>query len=427
MLRRIASEILSKYAKKDDIVLDPFCGSGTVMMKCREKGIASIGVDINPLATLISTVKVDSNISIGELERKTRELRQRIKKTKTNLLIIDFDGVNYWFEPSAKRNLRRILTCITRIRDPQLRNFYLVTFSSIIRNASNADPHIPPPVYSKRMKKVVKHRKLRVLNLWDARVARNTSLLKDLQGSYASDSYSGAVTGDASNLPIPDKSIDVVITSPPYLDAQKYIRTFKLEIQWLSLLDKAGLDVTERETIGTERVPSSYKIDKEDRSVRAYYKAIVANDPSGWRARVFAKYVAEMREALREVSRTLRPGGTFGLVIGDNEVAGVRVPMHQIMSKLLSNLGFELLEARIDTIKYRGFMLRRNRTAGIIDAEWILVFRKGGNLKASVVRGGNSSESANVDTFGRIKYQTRIDLLPNITASPRVVHPEATG
>lgn len=393
MLARIVREILHDYVKKDDIVLDQFCGSGTVMTKCKARGIRSVGSDINRLPVLLSTVKIaDYDFTLLELE--ARALIERIKKRKRVGQMPEFRDRGFWFNPGVQRDLSRILVEIDKVSDSTARNFFKVCLSSIIRQVSNADPHIPPPVYSKKMREI-KYRRPNTKKAFEQKVWKNIKILKKLPRAMPVP-LTGALIADARSLPFPDSSFGAIITSPPYIDAQKYVRTLKLETFWLRLMSSDQVDILTRKIIGSDQVGRKdlTPIDKglADYQIRRISRA----EPSGWRARVVHEFLTQMQLAFCEANRVLKQGGTLALVVGDNNVAGVKVPIHKILSEFAASRGMTLLEKRRDSIKYRGFMLKRHRTAGIIRSEWILVFRKGIEVPQSVLLAESCAGSPSV-------------------------------
>jgi hypothetical protein len=94
------------------------------------------------------------------------------------------------------------------------------------------------------------------------------------------------------------------------------------------------------------------------------------------RAAIVATYLAEMKLALAEAVRTLRPGGHFVLVIGDNQVCGREFASSLYLTQILNDLGLETRLRLVDEIRSRGLITKRNKTAGMISKEWIILLHK---------------------------------------------------
>jgi DNA modification methylase len=182
------------------------------------------------------------------------------------------------------------------------------------------------------------------------------------------------------SAPIPNNSIGLVITSPPYINAQKYVRTTKFEIFWLGMADEHELTHLSKSTIGTEAVYcQQYKdltltgVASADRVIEKIYKI------DRQKAFIVAKYFLDMETVFREVHRVLRPGGRFVVVIGDNSVRGVKVENHRILRDIACQDGlFREETVLVDEIRSRGMITKRHETGGLLLDEWVIVLRKEG-------------------------------------------------
>jgi len=175
---------------------------------------------------------------------------------------------------------------------------------------------------------------------------------------------------------LPSGCIDLIFTSPPYITAQKYIRTSRLELLWLGYSEKE-IGALEKMSIGTENVGKNSKIstlgiDSID-SIIDY-----AVTRSFKRALTVFEYFNGMLESLKEMHRLLRDDGYAILVVGNNKVLGKRVDTYRLLADAAVTVGF--LEEVIlkDTIRSRSMMTKRNGTGGIIKDEYVIVLKKVG-------------------------------------------------
>ena len=145
---------IKQFSDKGSIVLDPFCGSGTTLVEAMLEGRKGIGVDVNPLATFITTVKT-TPIPRVELDRGLTEILwtwRASPEPETDAPIPYVVNMDHWFRPEVKAQLMSLKASIMRLQESDTKNFFLAVFSAFIRSVSNADPHHVFPGYSKRMK-----------------------------------------------------------------------------------------------------------------------------------------------------------------------------------------------------------------------------------------------------------------------------------
>jgi len=360
-----------------DTVLDLFCGSGTVLVEAMLAGRNCIGADINPLCRLIAKVKttrLDKDELQFGIQKLFTTLREEVKMRAPN-----FPNIDYWFTKCSQLSLTKIKWAIDMGDfSGDIRNFFYVCLSSIIRKSSKADPRISPPVFSKCMrKKVNEGRRVYPIKYFKQEVMKNSKRISKFSSLCFENCESQILSNDARRLSLKNESVDFVITSPPYMSAQKYFRSTRLELFWLGLVDEEELLKLDSRLIGTERIRSSeYSqvrrtcISEADELIEKIYKI------DRLRASIVARYFTDLRLVFKEIFRCLKNGKYFVLVIGNNEVRGFKIPSHIIVSKLGEETGFRQELALVDEIKSRGLMTKRNKTAGFINSEWILAFKK---------------------------------------------------
>jgi DNA modification methylase len=394
----LSNSILSKPG---DTVLDPFCGSGTVLLETLLARRRAIGADINPLARLISKVKT-SPPDPGKLARSITRLRNAVK-TVREADLPDVVNLEYWFYPHVIKKLLGILASINEIADYEIRSFFLVCLSSCVRRVSLADPRLAVPVRLKvgqypkghwLSEKTDQHlRKLKRIDvdgIFFSTVEENSRRLMILSKTLPADQREVNLAIDSRDLRIttngssnglghtlPSNSVDCVITSPPYVGSQKYTRATSLSLGWLGLCPSSDLRKLEGLSLGREHYPKASYENRLETGIKAAEIALDrVNRINPLRAHIAASYLVEIRDAFREISRVLRRHGHFILVTANNQLCGMEFKVHEYVQILAEELGFTLKLRLVDEIRSRGLMTKRNKTASLITREWILLFQK---------------------------------------------------
>jgi len=377
---QIPRYFIKNYTDKEEVVLDPFCGCGTTLVEAKLLGRESFGIDINPLAQLLTRVKT-TPLEKGELEKETNLLLQRIKEYHGEPWNVDFPNKDYWFEKSAQQELGVIKACIDEVPKKEIREFFLVCFASIVRKCSNADPKISKPVFTKRMREL-KDRKIEPKKYFEEKVKEYCNQMVAFStylNCYAEKSAKAEVIGkDARDIELGDESVDLIVTSPPFVNAQEYFRTTKFEISWTGLAKAEEIRDLKRQLIGVERVSNHDYMELHltgNPRLDDIIKKIYMVDKQ--RAYILYQYFVEMARAFKEFYRVLANNGCFVITIGDNIVRKIPVPTHELIIDIAENhAGFKCERVGYDVIKAHALMTKRNVTGGVMSVEWAMVMRK---------------------------------------------------
>jgi hypothetical protein len=397
----------------EGIVLDPFCGSGTVLLESIVHPLYkrdALGIEINPMGRLIAKVKTTA-IDSDELTQATNDLLRKAEQLQNiETSAPKFRNIDFWFSTKAKKRLAKLRSLIDEQKNDDIKDFFYVCFSSIVRKVSNADPFIPPPVkltiqkYENSAKKLghlerflKQVERAEVLSLFENKVKVNSKRLESLskvEGIRKGKVKAQVIWDDArcmkmskmdnkAKFPrenvklLPSKSIDLVLTSPPYLTAQKYLRTQKLELFWLNLLSEEEFRCMDRDIIGSEHVSLKNVDLDENLGVQAIDSLIKwASTVSLKRAANLFKYFFDMKQALSEMYRVLRSDGYAIIVVGNNRVLGKYVETYKLLTDLAISVGFRPDLILKDKIRGRGMITKRHNSGGLIKEEFVLILSK---------------------------------------------------
>jgi hypothetical protein len=388
----LANEQLSP---RTGVVLDPFSGSGTVGLEAILSGRDAVLVDVNPLARLIAQVKTTP---VSEL-RMARALDRAVKRFGSYKSANKPDVVNrdHWYYPHVQDKLARLKRAIDEEPSAELQRFLLICFSVTCQRVSLADPRVSVPVrltadrytdgsasHSQITRRLNSLKRVNVLDVFieiaKANIGRVSSL-SQLNGALGNAHIAGTdakqLTGIERNGKLADGSVDLIITSPPYGGAQKYVRSSSLSLGWLGLASSTQLRPLEVQTIGREHYHKGEYSTYQPTGIAAADSVLSSiHEEYPLRAHIAANYLREMRLACGEIARVLKPGGHAVVVIGNNQVCGRPFLASQYLATIFQSLGLTLTFEGIDTIRSRGLMTKRNKTASIITCESILLLTK---------------------------------------------------
>jgi DNA modification methylase len=349
-------------------VLDPMMGSGTTPVVARSLGHSAIGFDMDPLAVLISrawsdTFDQESVLAKGRsvlVKAKSLKIKQSAAYPPAATKEVK-KFVRYWFDPVSRKQLAALARSISRIHDRTTRNLLWCAFSRLIV-VKKSGVSLAMDVAHSRPHRVYSTAPLRPFDGF------LSSLRKALSAAPFgnSEAVGPAVRlkkGDARKLPLSSRSIDLVITSPPYLNAIDYLRGHRLSLVWMRHDLKVLRDVRAT-SIGAERVDLGAGDLDVDEAITA-----AVEDPDELSDRdhgMLTTYFHSMKLVIKEIERVLKPKGRAILVIGDSTLRGTFVSNSLAITRLARNYGLRKVRSRIRPLPHNRRYLPppQNRSSG---------------------------------------------------------------
>lgn len=384
-----------KFCPKGGMVLDPFCGAGTVLLEALLSEKNAIGADANPIARLISEAKTQY-IPTDVLKKDLAKIICKAKIVKEDKGP-DFPNKDFWFSKHVQMQLTHLLYAIQKVKDHRRKIFFMVCFSNIIKKVSYADPNIYVPVrinpdrftdkpdlYQKLRIKIDSLREVDVYKKFRQVCMENILRMESLSVLYDSKCTAEIISKDARKLTskisgktlLKDESVDLVLTSPPYAGAQKYIRSSRLSLNWFGMGNPDSIRNLEKNNIGREDFSQKDCFTSETGISEADELICKIEQKDKKRACIVSTYLNEMKEALKESARVLKKGGYMVLVVGPNKVCGYDFDTPKFLRLIAEGYGMRTELLLVDSIKKYGMLTMRNKTAGIIMVEHVIVMRK---------------------------------------------------
>lgn len=379
MIPQVANRIIREWSNEQDTVLDPFCGSGSVLVEALLNSRNAVGVDINPLAYLISKVKT-TQLTPELLLRETGPLMEEIgyriealRKGEASVKTFVFRNIFHWFKKDVVDELTVIKETISNAEksNKDIYDFLKVCFSMTLRKASNIAFDDNP--YFIRVKKgePLKKHSPDVRSIFEKQLSGSITRMGEFISLHPDGLQCSVHNADARVLPIEDGSIDLIVTSPPYGEeshTMAYTRFAKLTLQWLGFTP-SDVRRIEGQSLGGKAVyqrPLTENIDEMLKTVEVLDKR---------RSKEVFSFIWDYHKCLKEMYRVLAPNKCVGIVIGDRTAKGVKVSNEVITKELGKQVGFEEVTTYEREIPKK-VLPRRDYKVELINREYIIIMKK---------------------------------------------------
>lgn len=308
---QLVNRYLNLYCKSGFKIIDPFCGSGTSLLEAALNGMDSVGIDLNPIAYIISKaktsqfneqeIKLIKNFIIEIQSLIDRNHFFDINSNNNEVIIPDFPNRAHWFQLNVSYELAYLKNKIESINNDNVRNLFYCAFSKIIVKVSNQDSEVR---YTARKKN---HPDGVVYNSFIETLSNYLEVL--LSEEHLVVANSEVFNGDAFTIlqSFEDNHFDFVITSPPYINTFDYYLYHKQRMFWL------GFD---HRPVRQKEIGNHHRID-----TKKFEDAKL-------------EYIESMTQIMNELSRVSKKNSYFVMIIGDGIVDGKTIDMSEVISDI---------------------------------------------------------------------------------------------
>ena len=364
-----------------ETVLDPFCGTGTTLVECKKLGIASVGIESNPMAYFASSVKVDWSVDPDALIEFSDEVADAVLSRVDWQTVADAGGWEFDEDGVVRKSLgiqgaklilknsisplplHKTLVLLEEIEqhgDPYLQRYGRIALAkALVSEIGNLK--FGPEVGIGKIRYDAP-----VVDVWLGvmrAMVDDLRLVKELPYSSASVHQADARECD---LVLDPKSINAVITSPPYPNEKDYTRTTRLESVILGLITDRNQLRSSKQDLIRSNTRGVYKADSDDKQVEQNetiqriadaieQRRIELRKTSGFERlypRVTKLYFGGMSRHLASLRPALRPGAKLAYVVGDQaSYLRVLIRTGEILASLARSLGYRVLD--IDLFRTR--------------------------------------------------------------------------
>ena len=358
-------------------VLDPFCGTGTTLVECKRLGIASVGIEPNPMAAFASRTKVSWEVDADGLINHANAVAQlalaklrsdgiedvgslplfRINSVPpANLKNLPADVLKLLLTNSiSPLPLHKTLVLLETLEEQYDARFSdherLALARSLVAEISNL--HFGPEVGVGPLKPDAP-----VIEPWLKGVRSIANDLRILRENAAIPSIVHKADARDLALILEPASIDAVITSPPYPNEKDYTRTTRLESVLLGFIKTKDDLRSLKQTMVRSNTRGVYKSDTDDRLMQDHKeiqniaetierRRIELGKTSGFEklyARVTKLYFGGMKRHLLDLRPALRPGAQLAYVVGDQaSYLRVMIRTGQLLADIAESIGYEVV------------------------------------------------------------------------------------
>jgi len=385
--------VLAAYLghRKSALVLDPFAGVGTTLIQSAIRGHNVVGFEINPYAALaaeaklkalrVNTKTLDSAIEAMRLDARS----WRNSRVATAVPPQAFQSRIPFYSDKVNKQVLHALAFTSKIRDVRLRVLFQIAFGSVMVSFSN---YTYEPSLSTRVgagKPLIEDADVAATLLQKLRHMRadiewlRSEAIKTRPGNgkvYSEDFFTG-------NTRVKSGSVDLMLTSPPYLNNYHYARNTRPQLYWLGLisspeeqrpLEERNFGTFWQIARGKDDVPLAFQHGGLQRILARLRKINPEKGQyggGGW-ANYAASYFNDCDRFLKVLKRVLAPAGTGVIVVGNSILQGVNVPVQDLIADIAKMYGLAV----------EGIYRLRNK-------------RVGNSITASSVRTGTSKATLN--------------------------------
>lgn len=300
-------------------VLDPMMGSGTIPVTAALQGYKAIGFDSDPLAVIIARTNgrpLNERAVTAAADRIVERARASAHRRFVHADSETQEFIDRWFDAEAQRRLAALADAIRDAPDDHT-DVLWCAFSRLIitkdagasraRDVSHSRPHI-----------VRERASFNPIDRFTVAIEAVLRRHHQVSERRPPGDRLRLGRGDARHLSLPDASVDVVLTSPPYLQAIDYLRGHRMSLVWMGY-KVADLRILRGESIGSER----------GARVEDYHTAVIAQAATGELTsrgqRILARYIDDLAQVMTETARVLKHSGYATLIVADATLSGTSV------------------------------------------------------------------------------------------------------
>ncbi len=364
--KEFIEDILQELTFTPQCAMEPFCGSGTTPIELQNHNIRCYSFEVSPFMHLLAKVKLERSYDEATLVKyrnKVADLLANplpdIRKKETipfGDTVIHKDGVKKWnFHGNSLDGILDIRYAIkTVVDDNRYKNLLTIALASIIMQASNMFRNGKCLSYKKGWEnRIISRSEIHklFLNQLDTVISEDIKILSSQNATVcnADICYFGDVRKSIEN--VDDNTLDLIITSPPYLNSRDYTDIYMLELKVLQLVNShEDLQKLRKSTLRSHVQVKYAEVKPIDNCrLRRCLSDMRRSDTKSWNSDILnmiCGYFEDMQQLFSAFSRKMRKGGVIYFNVANSAYFGVEVPVDMVISDIAEDCGLKVREIR---------------------------------------------------------------------------------
>lgn len=353
--------IINEVNKENLVCLEPFSGSGTTALELQHNNIPCYSFEINPLMYIIAKVKLENDYDLNEIERWHDFIQKKRVVVNVDLKTVfstlyEGDNKKKWnYDKSVGFAVQKLKMSISLIKEEKYKNLFFVILAAILLDVSNLYRNGKCLSYKKNWEEI-NLSEADVFKKFDDKISKEIKV--DIQSIKKTIQKNGNILFNEDSRvgiekEIENNSIDLVITSPPYLNSRDYTDTYMLELKTLGLTNTyeevrnlrektlrshVQIKWQDNESINNKTLESTLKLLKDCTGEQEVWNSSILD--------MIRLYFVDIQKIFHVLYKKMKPGGRIYFNVSNSAYFNVMINTLEICAEIAENEEFKIIEIR---------------------------------------------------------------------------------
>lgn len=359
--KEFIKSIINEVNKENLVCLEPFSGSGTTALELQHNNIPCYSFEINPLMYIIAKVKLENDYDLNEIERWHDFIQKKRVVVNVDLKTVfstlyEGDNKKKWnYDKSVGFAVQKLKMSISLIKEEKYKNLFFVILAAILLDVSNLYRNGKCLSYKKNWEEI-NLSEADVFKKFDDKISKEIKV--DIQSIKKTIQKNGNILFNEDSRvgiekEVENNSIDLVITSPPYLNSRDYTDTYMLELKTLGLTNTyeevrnlrektlrshVQIKWQDNESINNKTLESTLKLLKDCAGEQEVWNSSILD--------MIRLYFVDIQKIFHVLYKKMKPGGRIYFNVSNSAYFNVMINTLEICAEIAENEEFKIIEIR---------------------------------------------------------------------------------